>query len=192
MPHLKDKIVGPNNSLILILSPYKMWLFHSSSGTTHVSLYTGTGAVWLIKVVIRKQNWHVLTALPPPPPPTPPKKKTKTQQNKKQILEQSRGPIFLDQLPSNVLTKTKYNNNNKSNNNNDNNNNNNNNNNGNFICVLEYTIVNLATYRQFTNAAWDWAIPVPISTTKDVICCSNSYIYHFFDYIIIIIILIII
>ena len=29
----------------------------------------------------------------------------------------------------------------------------NNNNNGNFICVFECTIVNLATYRQFTNAA---------------------------------------
>ena len=39
-----------------------------------------------------------------------------------------------------------------------NNNNNNNNNNGNFICVFECTIVNLATYRQFTNAAWDWII----------------------------------
>ena len=26
-----------------------------------------------------------------------------------------------------------------------------------------------------------WAIPVPISTTKDVICCSNGYIYHFLD-----------
>ena len=58
---------------------------------------------------------------PTPPPPNTTKKKTKSQQNKKQILEQSRGPIFLDQLPSNVLTKTKYNNNNKSNNNNDNN-----------------------------------------------------------------------
>ena len=23
----------------------------------------------------------------------------------------------------------------------------------------------------------------PISTTKDVICCSNGYIYHFLDYI---------
>ena len=34
----------------------------------------------------------------------------------------------------------------------------NNNNNGNFICVFECTIVNLATYRQFTNAAWDWII----------------------------------
>ena len=33
------------------------------------------------------------------------------------------------------------------------NNNNNNNNNDNFICVFECTIVNLATYRQFTNAA---------------------------------------
>ena len=31
--------------------------------------------------------------------------------------------------------------------------NNNNNNNGNFICVFECTIVNLAMYRQFTNAA---------------------------------------
>ena len=28
-----------------------------------------------------------------------------------------------------------------------------------------------------------WAIPVPVSTTKDVICCSNGYIYHFLDYI---------
>ena len=35
---------------------------------------------------------------------------------------------------------------------------NHNNNNGNFICVFECTIVNLATYRQFTNAAWDWII----------------------------------
>ena len=25
-------------------------------------------------------------------------------------------------------------------------------------------------------------IPAPISTTKDVICCSNGYIYHFLDY----------
>ena len=30
--------------------------------------------------------------------------------------------------------------------------------NGNFIWVFECTIVNLATYRQFTNAAWDWII----------------------------------
>ena len=56
-------------------------------------------------------------------------------------------------------------NNNNSNNDNDNNNINNDNNNdddddnnGNFICVFECTIVNLATYRQFTNAAWDWII----------------------------------
>ena len=28
-----------------------------------------------------------------------------------------------------------------------------------------------------------WAIPVPISTTKDIICCSYGYIYHFLDYI---------
>ena len=26
-------------------------------------------------------------------------------------------------------------------------------------------------------------IPIPISTTKDVICCSNGYICHFRDYI---------
>ena len=37
-----------------------------------------------------------------------------------------------------------------------------------------------------------WAIPIPISTTKDVICCSNGYIYHFLSCIIIIIIIIII
>ena len=36
---------------------------------------------------------------------------------------------------------------------NDNNNNDDNNNNGNFICVFECTIVNLATHRRFTNAA---------------------------------------
>ena len=41
---------------------------------------------------------------------------------------------------------------------NNNYNNTNNNNNGNFICVFECTIVNLATYRQFTNAASDWII----------------------------------
>ena len=37
-------------------------------------------------------------------------------------------------------------------NNNDDDNNNNNNNNGNFICVFGCTILNLSTYRQFTNA----------------------------------------
>ena len=36
--------------------------------------------------------------------------------------------------------------------------NNNSNSNGNFICVFECTIVNLSTYTQFTNAAWDWII----------------------------------
>ena len=34
----------------------------------------------------------------------------------------------------------------------------NNNNNENFTCVFECTIVNLAMYRQFTDAAWDWMI----------------------------------
>ena len=27
-----------------------------------------------------------------------------------------------------------------------------------------------------------WAIPIPISTTKDVICCSYGYLYHFLDH----------
>ena len=36
--------------------------------------------------------------------------------------------------------------------------NNNSNNNENFICVFECKIVNLSTYTQFTNAAWDWII----------------------------------
>ena len=40
-----------------------------------------------------------------------------------------------------------------SNNNNNNNRNHNNNDNGNFVCVFECTIVNLATYRQFTDTA---------------------------------------
>ena len=32
------------------------------------------------------------------------------------------------------------------------------------------------------NCIQVWAIPIPISTTKDVICCSNGYIYQFLDY----------
>ena len=39
-------------------------------------------------------------------------------------------------------------------------------NSGNFICVFECTIVNLATYRQFTNAAWDWNIKKKQNKTK--------------------------
>ena len=35
--------------------------------------------------------------------------------------------------------------------------------NGNFICVLECTVVNLTTYRQFTNAAWDWIKKIKIA-----------------------------
>ena len=94
------------------------------------------------------------------------------------------------------LNSKRKNNNNDIDNNNNNNNNNDNNNNGNFISVFECTIVNLATYRQLTNAAWEWIIqkkkkgkerkknekkrnqncniPIPISTTKDVIRCSNG------------------
>ena len=34
-----------------------------------------------------------------------------------------------------------------------------------------------------TKAKSGLYIPAPISTTKDVICCSNGYIYHFLDYI---------
>ena len=39
-------------------------------------------------------------------------------------------------------------------------------NNGNFTCVFECTIVNLATYRQFTNAACDWIIKKKKTKTK--------------------------
>ena len=56
-------------------------------------------------------------------------------------------------------------------------NNDNNNGNGNSICLFECTTVNLATYRQFTIGClrlniqkskfhYVWAIPIPISTTK--------------------------
>ena len=54
------------------------------------------------------------------------------------------------------ITKNKRgsHNSNNNNNNHNNNHNHNNNDNGNFICVFECTIiVNLATYRQFTNTA---------------------------------------
>ena len=53
------------------------------------------------------------------------------------------------------ITKNKRGSHNSNNNNNNNNNNrnHNNNDNGNFVCVFECTIVNLATYRQFTNTA---------------------------------------
>ena len=40
-------------------------------------------------------------------------------------------------------------------------------NNGNFICVFECRIVNLATYRQFTNVAWDWIIQKKKKKRKD-------------------------
>ena len=82
-------------------------------------------------------------------------------------------------------------------NNNNNGNVNVNNNNGNFICVFECTIVNVATSRQFINAACDWMIKKKKRNNqnciksglfqflfiqqKNVICCSNGYIYHFLD-----------
>ena len=49
-----------------------------------------------------------------------------------------------------INNNKKKNDNDNNNNNSNNNNNNNNNNNGKFIYVFECTIVNLATYRQFT------------------------------------------
>ena len=49
------------------------------------------------------------------------------------------------------------------------------------ICHFEFTIANLATNRLLTIGLLKvWAIPIPISATKDVICCSNGYIYSFF------------
>ena len=41
----------------------------------------------------------------------------------------------------------------------------------------------IITKKKNNNFINSWAIPIPISTTKDVICCSYGYIYHFFDYI---------
>ena len=40
---------------------------------------------------------------------------------------------------------------------------------------------NKTKQKQKQNKAW--AISVLISTTTDVICCSNGYIYHFLDYV---------
>ena len=37
--------------------------------------------------------------------------------------------------------------------------------------------------KKISQLDWVWAIPVPTSTTKDIICCSNDHIYHFLDYI---------
>ena len=38
--------------------------------------------------------------------------------------------------------------------------------------------------RKEIKIAVSLAIPSPISTTKDVKCCSNGYIYHLVDYIV--------
>ena len=67
------------------------------------------------------------------------------------FLRLSQDDLDYGLLNIHVMNMYQYDNNN--NNNNNNNKNNNNNNNGNFICVFECTIVNLATYRQFINAA---------------------------------------
>ena len=62
-------------------------------------------------------------------------------------------------------------------------------NNWNFIYAFECRIVNLATYRQFTNVAWDWIIQKKKKEKKRKeikITKQNSYfyhIYHFLDYI---------
>ena len=66
--------------------------------------------------------------------------------------------ICNDCLVNNNNSSNNDNNDNNNNNNNDNNNDDDDDDNGNFICVFECTIVNLATYRQFTNPAWDWVI----------------------------------
>ena len=65
-----------------------------------------------------------------------------------------------------------------------------------LFVFLQLQLLNLAMYlflRQFTIGClrlniqkskfhYVWAIPIPVSTTKDVICCSNGYIYHFCFY----------
>ena len=45
-----------------------------------------------------------------------------------------------------------------------------------LLIAFECTIVNLATYRQFTNAAWDWIIIIIIII---IIITSNSWHYSF-------------
>ena len=66
-------------------------------------------------------------------------------------------------------------------------------NNWNFIYVFECRIVNLATYRQFTNVAWDWIIQkkkkekkrkeIKITLSLGYPNSYFYYIYHFLDYI---------
>ena len=56
-----------------------------------------------------------------------------------------------------------------------------NNNSGNFICVFECTIiiVNLATYRQFTNTAWDRIIKKKEKKRKENQNCIKSGLSQF-------------
>ena len=59
-------------------------------------------------------------------------------------------------------------------------------NNWNFIYVFECRIVNLATYRQFTNVAWDWIIQKKKEKKRKEIKITlslgypNSYFYYIF------------
>ena len=61
-----------------------------------------------------------------------------------------------------------------------------------LFAFLNVQFVNVATYRHFTigclrlnyskiKISLRLGYPTPISTTKDLICCSNGYIYHCFD-----------
>ena len=52
------------------------------------------------------------------------------------------------------------------------------------VCVFECTIVNLATYRQFTNTAWDWIIQKKKEKEKKEIKIAVSLGYpnsHFYN-----------
>ena len=47
--------------------------------------------------------------------------------------------------------------------------------------TLKKKQTNRQSKKKKSKSHYVWAIPVPISTTKDVIYCSNGYIYHFVD-----------
>ena len=53
------------------------------------------------------------------------------------------------------------------------------------LCIgnLQMLLEIISTKKKKEKERKVWAMPIPISTTKYVTCCSNGYIYHFLDYI---------
>ena len=55
---------------------------------------------------------------------------------------------------------------------------------GNLQMLLEFELFKKKKRKEKKiKIALSLGYPIPISKTKDVICCSNGYIYHFLDYI---------